>query len=167
MFQNWNGCFRLKSGLKWFGKSKWPIMWFWLKMVIHESPPSRTENFDLPNFAQKVSWIALLESRCKISMKNTIRGIQMAKYAILAWKPSFLAPFRLSLSARGEIFDLLNLAKKFLGSPSWSQGAKLVWKIQLGGKNGKTCDFCLKIVIFGPFQSPPARGNNFYLPNLA
>ena len=82
-------------------------------------------------------------------------------------KTVIFGPFQ-TLSLRGEkSLTFQTWLKSFLDRPLGVKVQNQYEKYNQGGKNGKTCDFCLKIVIFGPFQSPPpARGNNFDLPNL-
>ena len=72
-------------------------MRFWPKVVIFgpfQSLSLQGEKIlDLPDLTLNVSCIALLGYGCKLATKNIIWGIKMAKYAMLAWKSSFLASF--------------------------------------------------------------------------
>ena len=64
-------------------------------------------------------------------------------------------PFQ-SLTLEGKKFlTFQTWLKKSLVSPTWGQGAKLAWKMSFKGLVGQMCNFGLKIVIFGLFQSLP------------
>ena len=104
-------------------------MQFWLTdghfWPLSESPLQGKKLFSFQTWLKKFLGLPSWSQGAKLARQIQLGGSKWPNMRF--WlKNGHFWPLSDSLFARGETFDLLNLAKKFLGSPSWSQGAKLV-----------------------------------------